>query len=81
MFDLNSFIKKGLLDAVGKLADYQVALISVYWFDKHVLNGADMAEIATAINSSTKDDGQVTDATVDCCDYCLGELPNNKIGE
>lgn len=53
----------------------------MYWFDKHVLNGADMAEIATAINSSTKDDGQVTDATVDCCDYCLGELPNNKIGE
>ena len=84
MFDLNGFIKKGLLDAVSKIADYQVALIAAYWFDKHVLNEADMVDIATAINPVTADDGQAEmalDATVDYCDFCLGEAPNNEIWE
>lgn len=49
LFDLKGFIKKGLLDAVGKLADYQVVLIAAYWFDKHVLSEADMTDIEAAI--------------------------------
>lgn len=49
MFDLKSFIKKGLLDAAGKTADHQIILIAAYWFDKHVLSEADMTDIETAI--------------------------------
>ena len=36
MFSLKEFIKKGLLDAVGKMADYQVRLNAVGWYEKGV---------------------------------------------
>ena len=49
MFSLKEFIKKGLLDAVGKMADYQVILNAAGWFDKGVLDEADLLEIQTAI--------------------------------
>ena len=45
MFSLNNFVKKGLLDAVGKLADYQVILNAVGWHEKGVLSEDDLAEI------------------------------------
>lgn len=45
MFSLKDFIKKGLLDAVGKMADYQVILNAVGWMEKGVLDEADLAEI------------------------------------
>ena len=45
MFSLKSFIKKGLLDAVGKLADYQVVMNAVGWMEKGVLDEADLADI------------------------------------
>ena len=45
MFSLKNFIKKGLLDAVGKMADYQVILNAVGWHEKGVLDEADLAEI------------------------------------
>lgn len=51
MFSLKAFIKKGLLDAVGKLADYQVVLNAVGWFEKGVLDEADLAEINAAIEA------------------------------
>ena len=51
MFSLNAFIKKGLLDAVGKMADYQVILNSVGWMEKGVLDEADLAEISTKIEA------------------------------
>lgn len=51
MFSLNAFIKKGLMDAVGKMADYQVILNSVGWMEKGVLNEADLAEINAKIES------------------------------
>lgn len=51
MFELREFIKKGLLDAVGKMADYQVILNAAGWFEKGVLEEADLAEIQTAIDS------------------------------
>lgn len=50
MFSLRDFIKKGLLDAVGKLADYQVILNAAGWMDKGVLAGEDLAEINAAID-------------------------------
>lgn len=49
MFDLKSFIKNGLLNAVGKMADYQVILNAVGWLDKGVLEESDLAELQTAI--------------------------------
>jgi hypothetical protein len=57
MFSLNEFIKKGLLNAVGKMADYQVILNAAGWFEKGVLTEDDLAEIQMAIdvkNTSTE---------------------------
>lgn len=51
MFSLKEFIKKGLLDAVGKMADYQVILNSVGWMEKGVLDEADLAEINAKIEA------------------------------
>lgn len=51
MFSLRNFIKTGLLDAVGKMADYQVILNAAGWMDKGVLDEADLAEIQTKIDA------------------------------
>ena len=51
MFSLKSFIKKGLLDAIGKMADYQVILNSVGWMEKGVLTEEDLAEINAKIEA------------------------------
>lgn len=51
MFNLRDFIKKGLLDAVGKMADYQVILNATGWYEKNVLVEDDLAEINTLIES------------------------------
>ena len=51
MFSLKSFVKKGLLDAVGKMADYQVILNSAGWMEKGVLDEADLAEINAKIEA------------------------------
>lgn len=51
MFSLKAFVKKGLLDAVGKMADYQVILNSVGWMEKGVLDEADLAEINAKIDA------------------------------
>lgn len=50
MFSLKEFIKKGLMDAVGKLADYQVILNAVGWMEKGVLEEADLMLISAAID-------------------------------
>lgn len=49
MFNLREFIKKGLINAIGKMADYQVILNAVGWHEKGVLTEEDLAEINTAI--------------------------------
>ena len=49
MFSLRDFIKKGLIDAVGKMADYQVILNATGWYEKGVLSEEDLAEIDTKI--------------------------------
>lgn len=51
MFNLRDFIKKGLLDAVGKMADYQVILNATGWYEKNVLVEADLAEISAKIEA------------------------------
>ena len=51
MFKLSEFIKLGLLDAIGKMADYQVILNAVGWFEKGVLTEEDLAEIQSIIKN------------------------------
>ncbi len=51
MFSLKNFIKTGLLDAVGKMADYQVILNAAGWMEKGVLDEADLAEIQAKIEA------------------------------
>lgn len=51
MFSLNEFVKKGLLDAVGKQADYWVILNAAGWMEKGILNEADLAEINAKIDA------------------------------
>ena len=51
MFNLREFIKKGLISAIGKMADYQVILNATGWYEKNVLKEEDLAEIDTKINA------------------------------
>lgn len=51
MFSLNAFIKKGLLDAIGKMADYQVILNAAGWHEKGVLTEEDLSDISAAIDA------------------------------
>lgn len=51
MFSLKDFVKKGLLNAVGKMADYQVILNAAGWLEKGVLDETDLAEINAMIDA------------------------------
>lgn len=48
-FSLKEFIKKGFLDAVGKMADYQIILNATGYFEKGVLLEEDLEEINNKI--------------------------------
>lgn len=65
MFNLGAFIKTGLLDAVGKMADYQVILNAAGWHEKGVLTAEDLMEIQTAIEAQ----------------YIVPEVPEEEIIE
>ena len=49
-FTLKNYIKRGLIAAVGKMADYQIILNSAGWMEKGVLTEDDLMEIQTAID-------------------------------
>ena len=49
-FTLSNFIKRGLLSAVGHMADYQIILNSAGWLEKGVLTETDLMEIQAAID-------------------------------
>ncbi|MBQ8005339.1 MAG: hypothetical protein IJ303_03400 [Clostridia bacterium] len=51
MFNLGEFVKKGLLKAVGRMADYQIILNAAAWHEKGVLTESDLADIQTAIDA------------------------------
>lgn len=53
MFSLRDFVKKGFLDAIGKMADYQIILNAAGWHEKGVLTEDDLSEINNAIESYT----------------------------
>ena len=50
-FTLKNYIKRGLIAAVGKMADYQIILNSVGWMEKGVLTEEDLADIQAAIDA------------------------------
>ena len=50
MFSLREFIKRGLLLAVGRKADYEIILSSASWLEKGVLTETDLAEIQAKID-------------------------------
>ena len=51
MFNLREFIKKGFVEAVGKMADYQIILNAVGWLEKGGLHEEDLEEINSAIEA------------------------------
>ena len=61
MFNLRDFVKKVLMDAVGKMADYQVILNASGWLEKGVLTEEDLEEIDMAIELYDKSSSVVAD--------------------
>lgn len=59
MFKLSEFIKKGLLDAIGKMADYQIILNAAAWHEKGVLKESDLAEISAAIGADSAEEAEI----------------------
>lgn len=51
MFNLKDFIMRGLIDAVGNMADYQVILNAAGWYEKGVLDDESLYTIQTAIEA------------------------------
>lgn len=58
MFKLSEFIKKGLLSAVGKMADYQIILNAAAWHEKGVLTEEDLAEISASIGADSENNAE-----------------------
>ena len=50
-FTLSGFIKRGLLAAVGRMADYQIILNAAGWLEKGALTEADLMEIQAEIDA------------------------------
>ena len=59
MFCLRNFVKTGLLQAVGQMANYQVILNAAGWLEKGVLTDTDLAEINTAIAAKSPTESEV----------------------
>ena len=51
MFRFREFLKKGFLDAVGHMADYQIRLNACGYYEKNVLTAEDLAQIDAAIEA------------------------------
>ena len=51
MFSYREFLKKGFLDAVGRMADYQIRLNAGGYYEKGVLLEEDLMEIDAAIET------------------------------
>jgi hypothetical protein len=51
MFNLRDFVMKGLINGVGKMADYQVILNALGWYEKNVLLESDLADLQSRIDA------------------------------
>lgn len=65
MFNFREYIKKGFLNAVGKMSDYQIILNSAGYLEKGVLTEDDLSEINQAIENQ----------------YIVEEIPEEVIEE
>lgn len=50
-FDFRNFVKKGLVDAIGKQPDHWVILNAAGWHEKGVLSKDDLKEIEAQIDA------------------------------
>lgn len=64
-FTLREFIKKGLLDAIGKMADYQIILNATGWYEKGVLTLEDLEEINNAIEENHKPEPEIEEEIIE----------------
>ena len=76
MFSFREFIRRGFLNAVGKLADYQIILNAAGWYDKGVLLEDDLAEIQSAINA--RNAGQASNAVASAEDTPAEDAPSGE---
>lgn len=53
-FNMREYIKKGFIDAIGNMADYQIILNSAGYAEKGVLLEEDLAEIKALIDEKNK---------------------------
>jgi len=65
MFSLRGFVMKGLLNAIGKMADYQVILNATGWYEKGVLLEEDLAEIQAKIDEKNTPVEQVEEEPIE----------------
>lgn len=54
MFSIREYIKKGYLDAVGKMPDYWIIINSMGYMEKGILLPEDLAEINAKIEEKNK---------------------------
>ena len=59
-FSTRNFVKQGLLNAVGKQADYWIIQNALGWHEKGVLEVSDLEEIQNALNATGHIMGDVT---------------------
>ena len=59
-FSTRDFVKQGLLNAVGKQADYWIIQNAMGWHEKGVLEVSDLEEIHNAIHAAGHIMGDVT---------------------
>jgi hypothetical protein len=65
MFSLKEFLKKGLIDAVGKMADYQIILNAAGWYDKGVFTETDLADIQSEIDNKNFEEERAEEIEAD----------------
>ena len=68
MFNLREYIKKGFLDAVGKMSDYQIILNSVGWMEKGVLTEDDLEDINTKIDAQYAVEEVIEETVEELCE-------------
>lgn len=59
-FSMREFVKRGLLDGVGKRAEYLIIRDAAGWHEKGVLELSDLEEIQEALNATGAVLGDVT---------------------
>lgn len=82
MFILKDYIKKGFLEAIGKMGDYQIILNSAGWFEKGVLTEDDLAEIQKAIDAQypqVEVEEEVTEGDVVTDEIVEGEVIEEEL--